>query len=245
MEGTVTHKNVWCALAAAQAEFSAPKKDAINPAFRSKYADLSSVVEAVAPALSKHGIAFFHHVVPYGEGDAMRTVLCHGESDTQISCDVPLILGKRDMQGFKSATTYAKRIGLESVTGVAPDDDDGNDAAKNAPRGRPESRAAEPPKPDPGPLGDGFTPPDEPGLTQGVKGVTAPAGASEAEKARAYADGIIRQFSEAKTAKGLNGAWERNEKVIGRLQDRYPVEYGDVMDAFNARLRQVELAGAA
>jgi hypothetical protein len=51
-----------------------------------------------------------------------------------IECDVPLIVNKNDMQGFKSATTYAKRIGLESLTGVAPIDDDGNDAARAAPR---------------------------------------------------------------------------------------------------------------
>jgi DNA-binding transcriptional MocR family regulator len=42
---------------------------------------------------------------------------------------------KNNMQGMKSATTYAKRIGLESLSGVAPDtDDDGNAAAKAAPR---------------------------------------------------------------------------------------------------------------
>jgi hypothetical protein len=38
------------------------------------------------------------------------------------------------MQGYKSATTYAKRIGLESLSGVAPEDDDGNAAARAAPR---------------------------------------------------------------------------------------------------------------
>jgi hypothetical protein len=45
-----------------------------------------------------------------------------------------LMIGKSDMQGYKSACTYAKRIGLESVTGVAPEaasDDDGNAAAKS------------------------------------------------------------------------------------------------------------------
>jgi hypothetical protein len=35
---------------------------------------------------------------------------------------------------MKSATTYAKRIGLESLTGIAPEDDDGNAAAKAAPK---------------------------------------------------------------------------------------------------------------
>jgi len=131
------HKNVYCALAAAQAEFSAPKKDAMNPAFKSRYADLASVVEAVAPALSRHGVSFSHETraIDFGAGPeaCMVTVLTHGESDTRAECAIPLIVGKRDMQGFKSATTYAKRIGLESVTGVAPDDDDGNAAVLAAP----------------------------------------------------------------------------------------------------------------
>jgi hypothetical protein len=60
--------------------------------------------------------------------------LVHGASGTEISCDVPLIINKNDMQGMKSATTYAKRIGLESLTGIAPEDDDGNAAAKAAPK---------------------------------------------------------------------------------------------------------------
>jgi hypothetical protein len=50
---------------------------------------------------------------------------------------VPLIVTKNDMQGYKSATTYAKRIGLESLTGVAPHDDDANAAVKAAPRHAP------------------------------------------------------------------------------------------------------------
>jgi hypothetical protein len=50
---------------------------------------------------------------------------------------VPLIVNKNDMQGMKSATTYAKRIGLESLTGIAPEDEDGNAAAKAAPKVEP------------------------------------------------------------------------------------------------------------
>jgi len=132
------HANIYVALAAAQAEFSAPKKGAINPAFKSRYADLASVVEAVAPALTSHGIAFMHYVeardLGTGLESCMVTALIHGITETRAECPVPLIVGKKDMQGFKSATTYAKRIGLESVTGVAPDDDDGNAASKAAPQ---------------------------------------------------------------------------------------------------------------
>lgn len=127
------HKNVYMALAAAQSEMGGVKKGSTNPAFKSKYADLADVVAAVSPALNAQGIAFFHVATSVDGERVMRTVLAHGPSDTMIQCDVPLIVGKQDMQGYKSATTYAKRIGLESLTGVAPADDDGNDAARAAP----------------------------------------------------------------------------------------------------------------
>jgi len=125
------HKNVYVALMAAQAEMGPLIKGEKNPHFRSNYAGLHDVVQAVRVALNNNGLAFFHKLV---EGSTMRTVLAHGESETYIECDVPLIVDKQNMQGMKSATTYAKRIGLESVTGVAPEDDDGNDAAKAPPK---------------------------------------------------------------------------------------------------------------
>ena len=134
---TEQHRNIYMALAAAQTDMGGVKKGSVNPAFKSKYADLADVVAAVSPALNAQGIAFFATGVVIDGERYMRTVLAHGASDTQIACDVPLIVNKNDMQGFKSATTYAKRIGLESLTGVAPIDDDGNAAAKAAPRQAP------------------------------------------------------------------------------------------------------------
>lgn len=135
-EITATHKNVYMALAAAQMEMDPVRKGAINPAFKGEgkpkgtaYADLADVVDAVRGPLNRHGMAFFHQII---EGNIMRTSLVHGESESRIDCDVPLLVDRQNMQGMKSATTYAKRIGLESVTGVAPEDDDGNAATAAA-----------------------------------------------------------------------------------------------------------------
>lgn len=128
------HKNIYMALCAAQAGMGKVTKGSTNPAFKSKYADLADVVSVVIPALSEQGIAMFHQMMRDDHGTIMRTMLVHGASDTSISCDVPLIINKNDMQGMKSATTYAKRIGLESLTGIAPEDDDGNSASKAAPK---------------------------------------------------------------------------------------------------------------
>ena len=149
------HKNIFVALAAAQAEMEMVAKGAINPAFKGEgkpkgtpYADLADVVTAVKGPLNSHGIAFFHQFIP-GEGlHIMRTVLVHGESDSRIECDVPLVVDRQNMQGMKSATTYAKRIGLESVTGVAPEDDDGNAAAAAAPKNEPRRQPAAPKEPE-------------------------------------------------------------------------------------------------
>jgi hypothetical protein len=124
------HKNIYMALAAAQANMGQVFKGATNPHFKSKYANLADVMQVATPALNAEGVAPWHSVVNEEGTSYMRTTLSHGATDTHINCDVPLLVSKNDMQGMKSATTYAKRIGIESLTGIAPEDDDGNAAAK-------------------------------------------------------------------------------------------------------------------
>lgn len=145
--------NVFTALAHAQAQMGAAVKNANNPHFKAKYADLAEVVSAVRPALTAVGISFRHEMLAMDGGQfAVDTILNHGASATSISSGpVPLLVGKQDMQGFKSAVTYAKRIGLESVTGVAPEDDDGNAAVASPPRApQPVQKEQGPPPPPPG-----------------------------------------------------------------------------------------------
>ena len=131
------HKNIYGALCAAQAEFGKVQKGSTNPAFKSRYADLADVAGVIIPTLSAHGVAVLHYMVGEIDAMAMRTEFVHAASESRVSCDVPLIVDRNNMQGMKSATTYAKRIGLESLSGVAPSDDDGNAAAKAAPKQQP------------------------------------------------------------------------------------------------------------
>jgi hypothetical protein len=134
------YKNIHMALVAAQLQMGPVLKSSNNPHFKSKYADLSDVMDVALPALNSSGISAWSSIVHTDGNQFMRTTLSHGESDTHISCDVALILSKNDMQAMKSATTYAKRIGIESLTGIAPEDDDGNAAGKNAPAARPAAK---------------------------------------------------------------------------------------------------------
>jgi hypothetical protein len=127
-------KGIATALAKAQAEMGKALKQSNNPHFKSKYADLGNVMDACLPALNAAGIAV---IQPTGEdehGRYVETILIHGESGESLACRVPLIVSKNDMQGYGSACTYGRRYGLMAMAGIAPEDDDGNAAAKAAPK---------------------------------------------------------------------------------------------------------------
>jgi len=115
------------ALIQAQKQMAKVLKRATNPHFRSKYADLKSVVEAVMPAFLNNGFAVTQPNGADDLGDYVETILMHS-SGFLFKSKVYLRLGKQDMQGYGSATTYARRYGLLGMAGVAPEDDDANAA---------------------------------------------------------------------------------------------------------------------
>jgi hypothetical protein len=134
------HKGLYAALAAAQADMGPALKDSTNPAFKSKYADLASVMAACMPALSANGIAVLQPAYDDESGRYVKTIFVHGESGESVECRVPLIVAKNDMQGYGSAVTYARRYGLMGMAGIAPEDDDGNAASKAPPKDDPKPR---------------------------------------------------------------------------------------------------------
>jgi hypothetical protein len=116
------------AMVAAQMATEAVKKAASNPAFKSKYADLAHVVEAVVPALNANGICVLQSPSFDGELLSVTTTLLH-ESGARITNIFAVRPSKTDPQGLGSATTYARRYSLLAMTGAAPEDDDGNSAS--------------------------------------------------------------------------------------------------------------------
>lgn len=122
------------ALAKAQGQIKGAIKDSANPFFKSKYADLASVVEAIREAFATNGLSYVQRVEP-SEREEVRveTVILHASGEW-LSCGFLAVpVSKGDAQGFGSALTYARRYSLSAAAGVAPEDDDGNAAAKAAP----------------------------------------------------------------------------------------------------------------
>lgn len=128
-------------------------KESVNPHFKSKYSDLTSVINAV-----NHGAEFglsFTQSVDYQNMIVKRettqfdkesneivkkwedvskdvyvtTTMRHNIDDKEFTCRVPVLVkgdDKDNPQKMGSAITYAKRYGLQSLYGLASDDDDGN-----------------------------------------------------------------------------------------------------------------------
>jgi hypothetical protein len=133
------------AMALAFAEIEGASKDKINPHFKSKYADLGSVVDAIKPALAKHGLWFRQANHPSEGGVCVETVIHHASGES-VSCGQLFVpANKLDAQGFGSALTYARRYGLMTAFGVPAEDDDGN-AAVRATQARPSTGETPPEK---------------------------------------------------------------------------------------------------
>lgn len=118
------------ALAAAQAEMKNATLNKVNPHFKSKYADLAQIRDAVTPALAKHGIAVAQGTDTTDGGIVVVTRLLHKsgqwmESRFPISYDKPQAMG--------SAYTYARRYSLSAMCAISADEDDDANAANDKP----------------------------------------------------------------------------------------------------------------
>lgn len=119
------------ALAKARASFKPVIKDAANPFFKSKYADLAGILDAVVPALSANGLAIYHTTDSASGVLILVTTLAHSSGEYVIG-EYPVIPVKNDPQGYGSAITYARRYALSAMLSVAAEDDDGEAASGRA-----------------------------------------------------------------------------------------------------------------
>jgi hypothetical protein len=124
------------ALIAAQGEITAAIKENTNPAFKSRYADLNSVIDAAKPALQKHDIFVSQqpwHVPVGGDGHlaVIRTVLLH-KSGQFVASELPLKVDLAKAQEVGSWITYARRYSLAAILSIPQEDDDGEAVRRGA-----------------------------------------------------------------------------------------------------------------
>jgi len=119
------------ALNKAQKAMTGAKKDSSNPFFKSKYSDLTAVMEAISGPFADNGLSFIQSPEYIDGMIAVVTRILHVSGEwCEGTVQLPPV--KNDAQGYGSAITYGKRYGLQAMAGVPSIDDDGNDAVKAA-----------------------------------------------------------------------------------------------------------------
>lgn len=138
---------VAAALAKAQGQIANATLNRINPHFKSKYADLASILDAIRKPLSENGLAPVQQIEVAEKGMLLRTTLLHS-SGQWVATEYPLpMLGRPQEMG--SLLTYARRYSLTALICTAADDDDDANAAESQGQRVGGQRRPKPPAPNP------------------------------------------------------------------------------------------------
>ena len=142
-------KELASALAKAQGEMKNATMNRTNPYFNSKYADYSSVREAIQKPLADNGLSYVHSIECRPNGAVLVTRLIH-TSGQFIASEYPLPMqGKPQEMG--SILSYARRYSLSGLVGVGADDDDDANAAEDKGQKIETKAKGKPAKPEPKP----------------------------------------------------------------------------------------------
>ena len=203
------------ALAKCQGEFPEIAKTKTGHGY--KYADIADILRAVRPILSKNGLAVFQKV----DNDKLITTLAH-EGGATLESAYPLVTDgtgrMNNIQRTGAALTYARRYSLTALLGVAADEDiDAEDIQVDGRKKNPASEG----------LKDAW----KDGVLDGL-----PENASDRDKAKAFAEQIIKDMQGMKSASGLNNAWAKREDIINALDTKHNDLFQDVFDAFHVNM---------
>lgn len=141
MEKSQTITEIAKALITFQLKVDKISKNAKNPFFKSKYASLSNIQDAITMPLAECGLTYSQ--MPDGE-NGLTTILIHAESGEYLQSTYDMLPAKNDPQGRGSAITYQKRYALSAILGLNIDDDsddDGNLASQKKAEPKAEPKA--------------------------------------------------------------------------------------------------------
>ena len=121
------------ALLSAQIALRPAIKDSQNPHFKSRFASLEAVIEAVNEAFHPAGLVVTQLPTTSPDGVTLRTVLLHPASGQWIASDLTLRPKMDDPQKVGACITYARRFALAALACLSQVDDDGEFANGRAP----------------------------------------------------------------------------------------------------------------
>lgn len=146
METSAEINEIALALCKAQGEFSAAAKDSTNPHFKSKYADLTSCIEATRDALVKNDLCITQHPTLINEGAInyiiVTTMLVH-KSGQFFRSTLKMFATESHPQKLGGIITYARRYAYAAILQISQEDNDQNVVVENfKPEVKPEIKQA-------------------------------------------------------------------------------------------------------
>lgn len=224
-------KEIASALVKAQKEFGPALKTHTNPAFRSRYADLSACVEAVIDALNNNDIFLMQPTHECTDGVIVETIFIHSSGEQISSGKLHVPATKHDAQGYGSALTYARRYSLMAACGIAPEDDDGNNASKPKPA---------PAKPAPAPAAKAPVKVEGKDTEWQLKVVAKPEG-DHGEWSQLVIDATMLQLEQCKSEANVMDIFKTNRNIYDEVKSGSPTAYDVLMDEFKqARAKHKE-----
>ena len=123
------NKELFEALARAQAKVENAKRGTTNPHFNKTYADLATVWDTIREPLTSEGLSVLQLPCEAPAGSVgLRTIIGHKSGQCLEEKFFLQLKNATNPQDAGSCLTYMKRYALMGVAGIAPEDDDGNAA---------------------------------------------------------------------------------------------------------------------
>ena len=174
---------VAAALVAAQQEMGNATKGSNNPFFKSKYADLIAIREAILPITTKHGLSVLQLPSTFEGKNYIETVVMHSSGQFISSLDEVVVSKQNDPQSKLAAQTYTRRGSLQAFFNIGCEDDDGNFASGKASNAKPADKPTASKPADKPASGFGASPAKEPAKLDGASAPKPSSGFGSAQPA--------------------------------------------------------------
>ena len=124
--------NIYFKLWKAKHEIGKINKSADNPFFKSKYADLNTILDVIEPVLHKYNLILLQPVID--NKVYSQIVDCESGDVIESWIDLPTI---NDPQKLGGCISYFRRYSLQSLLSLSMQDDDANDVTQHVKQQKP------------------------------------------------------------------------------------------------------------
>lgn len=127
------------AMSLMQGQIKPAIRDCVNSHFKSKYANIESVWEAIRDPMTANGLTVWQDLTTEEKSVSVTTRVVHSSGQWVEFGPLKVPLSKMDAHGVGSASSYAKRYSLCAALGVVSgDEDDDANAAVSKSKSEPE-----------------------------------------------------------------------------------------------------------